>query len=84
MSYCNPGSAQDHAALPILSQSSLDLIVLNILLSVLLIKFQSPSVSTLLRKSFVTLIELLEFCPETVLYASESQSESYVLNLIDV
>jgi hypothetical protein len=39
-------------------------------------RFQSPSVSTALRKSSVTRTELFEFWPETVRYASLSQSVS--------
>ena len=65
-SYCRPGSAHAHAASVILVQSSLALTFLKTFPSVLLISSQSLLFSTFFRKSFVTLIELLEFCPDTV------------------
>src|SRR6056300_1279427 len=71
-----PGSAQAHAAWPTSSHKSRALIVLATLPSVRLVRCQSASSSTALRNASVTRIELLEFCPETDAYASESQSVS--------
>src|SRR6185312_15651304 len=74
---CRPGSAQAQAAWPIFSQRSLALIVLAILPGLVRQnRSQSASDSTALRNSSVTRTELLEFWPETVRYASESQSVS--------
>ena len=73
---CTPGSAQAHAAWPICSQRSRALTVLATLPSVRRVSSQSPSARTASRKASVTRTELFEFCPETVRYASESQSVS--------
>src|SRR3954462_11489138 len=75
---CRPGSALAQAAWPIFSQRSRALSVLVVLLLVRPIRFQSPSVSTARRKSSFSDTELLEFWPETVRYASESQSVSRI------
>src|ERR1700756_1547738 len=71
---CRPGSAGAQAAQPIFSQSSRALRVFVTFLLVRPIRFQSPSVSTARRKSSFSDTELLEFWPDTVRYASESQS----------
>src|SRR6266481_4352492 len=76
VSYCTPGSAQAQAAPPIFSHRSRAFSVLAILPSVRRWSFHSPSASTSLMKSLGTRTELLEFCPETVRLASESQSVS--------
>src|SRR5215467_4726210 len=76
VSHCTPGSAEAQAAAPIFSQRSRALSVLWTLPSVRRMRFQSPSFSTALMKSLLTRTELLEFWPETVRYASESQSVS--------
>src|SRR5258707_5704866 len=74
---CRPGSAQAQAAWPIFSHRSRALSVLEILPGfVRQVRYQSPSASTALRNSSVTRTVLLEFWPETVRYASESQSVS--------
>src|SRR3954471_1291082 len=74
---CRPGSAQAQAAWPIFSHRSRALMVLEILPGfVRQVRSQSPSASTALRNSSVTRTELLEFWPETVRYASLSQSVS--------
>ena len=71
-----PGSAHAHAAYAILSQRSLAETVLAALPSVRRMSVQSLPCSTASRKSFVTRTELFEFWPDTVTYASESQSRS--------
>src|ERR1700677_2343740 len=63
---CRPGSADAQAASPIFSQRSRAFSVLVIFLLVRPIRFQSPSVSTLHRKSSFSDTELLEFWPDTV------------------
>src|ERR1044071_4249087 len=73
---CRPGSAEAQAAWPIFSHRSRAFSVLATLLRVRHFKSQSPSASTALRNSSVTRTELFEFWPETVRYASESQSVS--------
>src|ERR1051326_4917660 len=74
---CRPGSAQAQAAWPIFSHSSRALSVLAILPGfVRHVRSQSPSASTALRNSSVTRTVLLEFWPDTVRYASLSQSVS--------
>src|ERR1700741_4271998 len=73
---CRPGSAEAHAAWPIFSHRSRAFSVLATLLRVRQFRSQSPSASTALRNSSVTRTELFEFCPETVRYASLSQSVS--------
>src|SRR6202158_5770595 len=73
---CRPGSAEAQAAWPIFSQRSRAFSVFVTFLLVRPIRFQSPSVSTARRKSSFSETELLEFWPETVRYASESQSVS--------
>src|ERR1700759_4124845 len=75
---CRPGSADAQAAWPIFSQRSRAFSVLVTFLLVRAIRFQSPSVSAARRKSSFSETELLEFWPETVRYASESQSVSYI------
>src|SRR5471032_2506055 len=75
--YCRPGSAQAHAAWPIFSHRSRALRVFASLPGLVRqVRSQSPSASTALRNSSVTRTELFEFWPETVRYASESQSVS--------
>src|SRR5215467_7910999 len=76
VSNCTPGSAEAQAAKPIFSQRSRALSVLCTLPSVRRIRFQSASFSTALTKSLEMRTELLEFWPETVRYASLSQSVS--------
>src|ERR1700692_1009800 len=71
---CSPGSALAQAAWPIFSQRSRAFSVLVIFLLVRPIRFQSPSVSTARKKSSFSDTELLEFWPDLVRYASESQS----------
>src|SRR5205085_11772424 len=66
VSNCNPGSAEAHAAWPILSHSSRARSRLATLLSVRRVNSQAPSFSTRSRKSFETRTELFEFCPATV------------------
>src|SRR5215469_12764082 len=83
VSYWRPGSADCQAASPIRSHSLLAFLVSWTLPSTRRIRFQSPSVSTACRNSFVTRTELFEFWPETVRYASESQSVLYSGNSID-
>src|SRR6201992_1154751 len=73
---CRPGSADAQAACPIFSQGWRAFSVFVTFLLVRPIRFQSPSVSTARRKSSFSETELLEFWPETVRYASESQSVS--------
>src|SRR4051812_37493885 len=74
---CRPGSAQAQAAWPIFSHRSRAFSVLEILPGfVRHVRSQSPSASTAFRNSSVTRTVLLEFWPETVRYASESQSVS--------
>src|SRR6188508_3660929 len=74
---CRPGSAQAQAAWPIFSHRSRAFNVLEILPGLVRqVRSQSPSASTALRNSSVTRTELLEFWPETVRYASLSQSVS--------
>src|SRR3977135_2693937 len=73
---CRPGSAEAQAAWPIFSQRSRALSVFTTFLLVRPIRSQLPSVSTARRKSSFSETELLEFWPETVRYASESQSVS--------
>src|SRR6187431_3585605 len=69
--YCRPGSAQVQAAWPIFSHSSRAFSVLAILPGLVRqVRSQEPSASTAFRNSSVTRTELLEFCPETVRYAS--------------
>src|SRR2546430_9716759 len=75
---CRPGSALAQAAWPIFSQSSRAFSVFMIFLLVRPMRFQSPSVSTARRKSSFTDTELLEFWPDTVREASESQSVSWI------
>src|SRR5690349_20027850 len=65
-SYCTPGSALAHAALPIFSHRSRDLIVLLVLPSTRRVRFQSSSFCTALMKPFDIRTELLAFCPDTV------------------
>ena len=74
--YCMPGSAQAQAAKPIFSHSSCALTVLATLPFLRKVRSQVPSASTARRNSSVTRTELLEFWPETVRYASPSQSMS--------
>src|SRR6266542_5103525 len=72
--YCRPGSAQAQAAWPIFSHRSRAFSVLAILPGLVRqVRSQDASASTALRNSSVTRTELLEFCPETVREASESQ-----------
>src|SRR4029077_16343611 len=66
VSYCTPGSAQDHAASPIFSHRSRAFRVLWILPSMRRMSFHSPFSSTALMKALGTRTELLEFWPETV------------------
>src|SRR6266852_9707878 len=66
VSYCTPGSAQAHAAYAISFQISAAGIVFATLPSVRRLSSQSPPLSRTLKKSLVTRMELLEFCPETV------------------
>ncbi len=61
-----PGSADAHAAWPILSHSARAGSVFVTLFVSLAVRFQLRSLSTALRKSSVTRTELLEFWPETV------------------
>src|SRR5213079_2222732 len=75
--YCRPGSAQAQAAWPIFSHNSRAFTVLAILPGLVRqVRSQSPSASTALRNSSVTRTVLLEFWPDTVRYASLSQSVS--------
>src|ERR1700694_4255730 len=73
---CSRGWAEAQAAWPIFSQRSRAFSVFVTFLLVRPIRSQSPSVSTARRKSSFSDTELLEFWPETVRYASESQSVS--------
>src|SRR3954451_12830700 len=74
---CRPGSAQAQAAWPIVSHSARALMVLAILPGLVRqVRSHSASASTALRNSSVTRTVLLEFWPETVRYASLSQSVS--------
>src|SRR5690625_778393 len=66
VSYCTPGSADDQAAKPILSQSSRALRVRTTFPSVRDVRCHSSSSSTAWMKSFETRTELLEFWPLTV------------------
>src|SRR5690606_9365296 len=75
-SYCTPGSAQSHAALPILSHNARALTVFITDLSRRPSSCQSPSASTASRKALGTRTELFEFCPLTVTYASPSKCVS--------
>src|SRR6266705_6970054 len=73
--YCRPGSAQAQAAWPIFSHRSRAFSVLAILPGLVRqVRSQEPSDSTALRNSSVTRTVLLEFWPDTVRYASLSQS----------
>src|SRR5205814_5697719 len=74
VSYCTPGSALAQAALPMRSQSSRALSVLLGLRSVRRIRLQSLSFCTASMKPLDMRTELLAFCPDTVKYASPSQS----------
>src|ERR671911_2801434 len=74
VSYCTPGSALAHAALVILLHSARAGTVFATAPSVRRLSVHSRSSTTCSRNSLVTRTELLEFCPETVRYASESQS----------
>src|SRR5262245_35944249 len=71
-----PGSADAQAAWPIWSHSSRAFNTLTGAALSRAVSCQSPSASTAARNSSVTRTELLEFWPETVRYASESQSVS--------
>src|SRR3982751_2967336 len=74
---CRPGSAEAQAAWPIFSHRCCAFNVLAILPGrVRQVRSHSPSASTALRNSSVTRTVLLEFWPETVRYASVSQSVS--------
>src|SRR5690606_19987215 len=73
---CRPGSAEAQAAWPICSHRSRAFRVFITRPSRRAVRFQSASSSTARRKSSVRETELLEFCPATVRYASESQSVS--------
>src|SRR5215467_8791936 len=66
VSNCRPGSAEAHAAWPILSHNSRAGSRLAILPSVRRVNSHSPLLWTRLRKSSETRIELFEFCPATV------------------
>ena len=71
-----PGSAQAQAASPIFSHSSRASTVFATSPFLRQVRSHLPPASTDLRKSSVTRTELLEFWPETVRYASPSQSAS--------
>src|SRR5471030_1306496 len=74
---CRPGSAQAQAAWPIFSHRSRAFSVFEILPGLVRqVRSQSPSASTAFRNSSVTRTVLLEFWPDTVRYASLSQSVS--------
>src|SRR4026209_1378271 len=73
---CRPGSAEAQAAWPIFSHRSRALRVLGTPFLFRQVRSQSPSASTAFRNSSVTRTELFEFWPETVRYASLSQSVS--------
>src|SRR2546423_4740268 len=73
VSYCTPGSALAHAALPMRSQSSRAFSVLLGLRSTRRIRSQSPSFCTASMKPLDMRTELLAFWPDTVKYASPSQ-----------
>src|SRR5579862_8232319 len=76
VSNCTPGSAEAQAAWAMRSHSAAAGTVLAILPSVRRVRFQSAPFSTASRKSLVMRTVLLEFCPATVRYDSESQSVS--------
>src|SRR5580658_519102 len=67
VSYWVPGSAQRHAAYAIWFHSSFAGILFIILPSLLAFKSQSSLLDSFSKKSFDIRIELLEFCPLTVL-----------------
>src|SRR5690349_17622656 len=74
---CRPGSALAQAAWPIFSHSARAFTVLATLPGfVRQVRSQSPSASTAFKNSSVTRTVLLEFWPDTVRYASRSQSVS--------
>jgi hypothetical protein len=73
VSYCRPGSAHDHAACAIWSHRSWAGSVFETRLSVRRTSCHASSRSTASKKAFETRTELLEFWPETVMYASEVQ-----------
>jgi hypothetical protein len=74
LSYCTPGSAQAQAALATLVHSSRAGILSTHLPVVRARVSQVPSLTTACMKASVTRTELLEFCPETVWYASPLKS----------
>src|SRR3954466_4330428 len=76
VSYCTPGSALAHAARPMRDHSSRAGSVLAGLRSTRLTRSQGLSFCTASMKPLDILTELLEFCPDTVIYASLSQSVS--------
>ena len=67
VSNCNPGSAEAQADSPISFHKSRAFTVSDTTPSFRRTRFQSPSDKTFSRKSLVTRMELLEFCPETVM-----------------
>ena len=67
VSYCTPGSAQDHAAVATFSHRSRAFRRLCTLPSVRRMSFQSPSERAASMKAFVRRTELLLFWPLTVL-----------------
>src|SRR5262245_15244476 len=74
VSYCTPGSAQLQAAWQICCQSSRARRVFDTRPSVRQVSCHSPSCSTARMKGSLTRTLLLEFCPETVWYASPLKS----------
>src|SRR6202000_2788083 len=73
---CRPGSADAHGGETVFFTEHGARRVFVTVLLVRPIRFQLPSVSTARRKSSFSETELLEFWPETVRYASDSQSVS--------
>jgi hypothetical protein len=61
-----PGSAEAQAAKPMRSQRSRAFSVFITLPSLRAVRFHVPSSSTARRKSSLSEMELLEFCPDTV------------------
>src|SRR5580704_7282629 len=67
VSYCRPGSALDQAARQICDHRSVAAICSTTLPVTRAVRFQVPLSSSALKKSLGTRMELLEFCPATVL-----------------